>query len=168
MDTSKINTYYFQVTDLWKRLCEEHFELFNLTCDEYACLLESNIDELDAKISEKDLVIKTIGRLEGLRQEIIRDLNKSGCIDMKIDSVRDLLSIMTKTEPERKGKYLERFNLLLVDLIGKIQQQNKRNQAFINKALKSLREIREEVTGEKSYQTYTSKGSAQTSSTRKE
>ncbi len=159
---------YFRVTDIWKRLCEEHYTLFNLTCDEYVCLLDSDIEKLEAKVVEKEEIIKTIARLEELRQEVIRDLNQKLPAGKTLENVRDLLDIMMSHPAEAQGRHLNKFNALLIDLIEKIQQQNKRNQAFINKALKSLREIREEVTGEKSYATYTAKGSSQTTSARKD
>ena len=72
---------------------------------------------------------------------------------------------MNQYPVELKEKHLFRFNALLIDLIEKIQNQNKRNQLFINKALHSLKEIRQDVLGKKSYSTYTSRGSAVSSST---
>jgi flagellar biosynthesis/type III secretory pathway chaperone len=162
------DTVYFRVTDIWKRLCEEHYTLFNLTCDEYVCLLDSDIENLEAKVAEKEEVIKTIGRLENLRQEVIKELNAALPQGQSLDSVRALLALMIAHPAEAQGRHLDKFNALLIDLIEKIQQQNKRNQAFINKALRSLKDIREEVTGEKSYATYTAKGSAQTTSARKD
>ena len=50
--------FYFEVTDLWKRLCEEHVDLFNLTCDEYSLLLSSQLEELEEKLIEKNNTIK--------------------------------------------------------------------------------------------------------------
>jgi hypothetical protein len=152
---------YFQTTDVWKRLCEEHMELFNITMDEYTLLLNSEIEQLEYKIREKEAVIATIKGLEKVRQEIIVELDKF--FDEKIDSVSKLLEVMTKFEVEKKEKHLFRFNALLIDMIEKIQAQNKKNQLFINKALRSLKDIRMEALGEKNYQTYTSKGSTKSS-----
>jgi hypothetical protein len=49
----KLATLYFEVTNLWKEFCEEHNELFNLTCDEYSLLMQSNLELLDDKLIEK-------------------------------------------------------------------------------------------------------------------
>lgn len=147
---------YFQTTDVWKRMCEEHMELFNITCDEYTLLLNSEIDQLEAKIKEKEETISRIKALEDIRQDIISELAKIK--NTEISSVSTLLEVMTAYEVEKKEKHLFRFNALLIDMIEKIQNQNKKNQLFINKALRSLKEIRMEAMGEKNYQTYTAKG----------
>lgn len=147
---------YFQTTDIWKRMCEEHMDLFNITCDEYTLLLNSEIEQLEVKVKEKEQVIQRIKDIEDIRQDLIKELSKIRGAD--IDSVSKLLEIMTAYEVEKKEKHLFRFNALLIDMIEKIQAQNKKNQLFINKALRSLKEIRMEAMGEKSYQTYTAKG----------
>lgn len=155
---------YFKVTDLWKRLCEEHNDLFNITCDEYSLLLKSELDLLEDKLVEKNQTIARIGDLENIRREIIAELNAL-YPEREIDSVSKLLDLMKAYEVEKNQKHLFRFNALLIDIIEKIQAQNKRNQLFINKALLSLKQIRIEATGKKNYSTYTSKGSAISSST---
>lgn len=159
----KLAILYFEVTDLWKRLCEEHNELFNVTCDEYSLLLRSELALLEEKLTEKNMIIQRISALETVRRELIKDLN-SILPDTEVDSVSKLLEIMQNYEVENKQKHLFRFNALLIDIIEKIQIQNKRNQLFINKALFSLKQIRLEATGKKNYSTYSSKGSTLTTS----
>ena len=61
-------------------------------------------------------------------------------------------------EDQNNTKHLYRFNELLIDVIEKIQEQNKKNQVFLNKAINNLREIREEAMGVKNYSTYNQKG----------
>ncbi len=160
----KLATLYFEVTMLWKQFCEEHNNLFNLTCDEYSLLLRSELEELEIKIFEKNECINRIGTLEMMRQDVIKDLNKL-YPDKKIDSVSKLLEVLSSYEVESNQKHLFRFNALLVDIIEKIQAQNKRNQLFINKALHSLQQIRLEATGKKNFSTYSAKGSTISSST---
>ena len=70
----KLEALYFQMTDLWKQFCEEHNELFNLTCDEYSLLLRSELELLEEKIEEKNKCIQKIGVLEMLRRELVADL----------------------------------------------------------------------------------------------
>tara|TARA_R110000868_G_scaffold100128_1_gene275358 strand:+ start:21666 stop:22169 length:504 start_codon:yes stop_codon:yes gene_type:complete len=152
--------HYFRVTDLWKKLCESHQRLLELTFDEYSLLLGSQIEELEEKLDEKNDLIAFIATLDHERKEAISDLNK----DLKarsqkaVSSVSDLITTMRDYEATKDQHHLKRFNALLIDIIEKIQQQNKKNQLFINKALMSLREIREEAVGKKSYSTYNSKG----------
>ncbi len=163
-ETDRMAVFYFEVTDLWKRLCEQHVDLFNLTCDEYSLLLSSELNELEEKLVEKNLTIKKINQLEKVRRDLISDLNNF-LPDQKIESVSSLLSLMNQYEVEKNEKHLFRFNALLIDLIEKIQAQNKRNQLFINKALHSLKEIRQDVLGKKSYSTYSANGSSVSTST---
>ena len=152
--------HYFRVTDLWKKLCESHQRLLELTFDEYSLLLGSQIDELEEKIQEKNELISVIGELDQERKEAISELNK----DLKrnnlstVNSVSELIACMKNFEEQREQRHLQRFNALLIDIIEKIQLQNKKNQLFINKALMSLREIREDALGKKNYSTYNSKG----------
>lgn len=160
----KLAILYFEVTDLWKRLCEEHNELFNITCDEYSLLLNSELSLLDDKLAEKNTIILKISALETIRRELIKELN-SLLPEKEVTSVSELLEVMRAYEVENQQKHLFRFNALLIDIIEKIQAQNKRNQLFINKALLSLKQIRIEATGKKNYSTYSAKGSALSSST---
>ena len=160
----KLAIIYFEVTGLWKKLCEEHNELFNITCEEYSLLLRSELSLLEEKLVEKNNIILRINALENIRRDLIKELNVL-FPDKEIDCVSALLEIMKIYEVERKLKHLFRFNALLIDIIEKIQIQNKRNQLFINKALFSLKQIRLEATGKKNFSTYSSKGSALSSST---
>lgn len=160
----KLAALYFEVTNLWKQFCEEHNELFNLTCDEYSLLLQSELESLEEKIAEKNECIQRIGALEMIRRDLITEVNNL-YPDRKIESVSELLEIMSQYEVESNQKHLFRFNALLIDIIEKIQAQNKRNQLFINKALHSLQQIRLEASGKKNFSTYTSKGSAVSKST---
>jgi flagellar biosynthesis/type III secretory pathway chaperone len=161
----KLAPLYFQMTDLWKQFCEEHNDLFNLTCDEYSLLLQSELELLEIKIQQKNECIKRIGTLELIRRELIQEVNAL-YPDRTIDSVSGLIEIMSQYEVENNQKHLFRFNALLLDIIEKIQQQNKRNQLFINKALLSLQQIRIEATGQKNFASYSSNGSAKTMSSR--
>lgn len=160
----KLASLYFQVTSLWKQLCEEHNDLFNLTCDEYSLLLQSELELLEEKIEEKNECIKRIGTLELVRRDLIKELNEL-YPGKNIDSVSTLLAVMSEYEVESNQKHLFRFNALLIDIIEKIQAQNKRNQLFINKALHSLQQIRLEASGKKNFSTYSARGSAVSTST---
>ena len=156
----KLELYYFRVTDLWRKLCEEHNLLLDQTCDEYALLLANKLEELEQKIESKQETVTRITNIEKLRAEVIEELNtflKENNIG-SVESVKELIELMSQFEKVNNQKHLFRFNALLIDIISKIQAQNKNNQLFINKALLNLRSIREEALGMKSYSTYTSTG----------
>jgi flagellar biosynthesis/type III secretory pathway chaperone len=149
---------YFQITDVWKRFCELHFDLFNLTCDEYAYLLQSNLEQIDKAISRKESIIKEITFSDTKRQELITQINQTLSSEEKIHKVKDLLSFGLTIENNLAQNHLSKYNHLLIDLIEKIQAQNKRNQLFLNKAIISLREIRQDASGNKNYNVYNGKG----------
>ena len=163
----KINFFYYQVTDIWKRFCEEHATLFNLTCDEYTHLLKTDMDKLEETINTKSKTIDRINILDNLRSEIIDEINtflqtnenvKKKYKFEKIKNVNELLSLMENVEQSLEEKYLSNFNNLLINIIEKIQAQNKKNHIFINKAIHSLNEMKGNVEGKKSYETYTKRG----------
>lgn len=149
---------YFQVTDLWKRLCEEHSTLLDYTCDEYSLLLASQVDELEEKVAEKEQVIARINQLDEIRQDLIRRVQDYSYND--INTVQDLVQFVQDLDIEKQQKHFFRFNALLVDIIEKIQAQNKKNQIFLNKAILSLREIKQDALGQKNYSTYNAKGAS--------
>ena len=166
-NSEKIKYFYYQVTDLWKRFCEEHATLFNLTCEEYSNLLKTDLEKLEKTIAEKDTIINRINALEKLRLELISEINSELLQNQelrnifnlkKIDTVSDLLELMNNYEKKLDEKYLNNFNSLLIDIIQKIQKQNKKNQIFINKAIISLKEIKGSVDGGKNFNTYTQEG----------
>ena len=156
-DKQKFQVIYFQITDLWQRFCEEHNNLFDMTCDEYSALLKNNIIEVEIITEKKQAIIEYISELDGIRSDIIKELDTI-IEDGEINSVSDLLNVMLQFEAEEKQKHLSSFNAFLIDIIEKIQKQNKKNQIFINKAMHSLSEIRNEIMGTKKCETYNSKG----------
>lgn len=156
MEEKELASFYYQTTDLWRRFCEEHSELFDHTCDEYTLLLSNDIDALENMLDQKREVIEKIAVLEEVRRDIIDEINKKTSIDIK--SISELIDMMENVEGEKSGRHLKRFNDLLVNIIEKIQIQNKKNQIFLNKAISSLKEIREDALGVQNFPTYDSKG----------
>ena len=55
---------------------------------------------------------------------------------------------------------IEKLNLVLLDIVNKIQEQNKKNQVFLNRALLSLKELKDSFGGRTNYETYSSTGLA--------
>jgi transcriptional regulator of NAD metabolism len=155
-----LENYYFQIADIWKAFCEKHNELLELTGLEYSHMLSSEIEKLEDSVKEKQVIIEDIGELDKQRQALITEINKTLEASEKIQNASDLLRLMQNLEIEKEQKHLFRFNALLIDIIGKIQAQNKKNQLFLNKAIRSLKEIRLEATGSTSLELYNSKGNS--------
>ena len=160
MESTNKSILYFQITDVWKRHCELHSELFDLTCDEYSLLLKSDLDNLEKKIEEKNYILSVIRDNEIIRDEVVAKI-KTSSNKKEVTNIKDVISFFSDFEPEMKDKHLYRFNELLIDIIGKIQDQNKKNQIFINKAINSLRAIREDATGKQTVNTFNSQGKTQ-------
>ena len=150
-------SYYFQATDIWKRLCDEHEALLACTLDEYALLLGSELEKIEEKIAQKDVIVRNIRRLDGLRRDLVDRINR-GMTEGRIGDAKGLLVSMQRYESTRSIRPLSKYHSQLKGIIGKIQDQNKKNRLFINKAALALREMREEVTGTRGYPTYDARG----------
>lgn len=149
---------YFETVALWKNLCELHRELYEATCDEYQLLLESRIEELGPVIENKQKIISVISVEEERRKRLIEEFALS--TNLEIKSISDLLSCVEPFEIVENRRHLFRFNKLLIDIIEKIQEQNKKNKLFINKAFTALDELKLKNFGRKNYSTYNAKGVA--------
>ena len=153
----KTDFFYFKITDLWKKLCEQHASLLDYTFDEYSFLLGSDVEKLEETVKDKIVIVKKIEGLDKLRRGLIDEINRE-FPNSKIKNIKDLLLMMKQHNFEKNYNHLSKFNALLEDIIKKIQTQNKKNQLFINRALVSLKGIREESLGEKNYSVYNAKG----------
>lgn len=143
---------------VWEGFCRLHKELFDLTCDEYLTLLASDIEKLEGMLPLKEEIIAKISELETERSELISKINDSKLFDMKITRSSDLLSAFSQLESQSEIPALKNLNGLLVDIVHKLQEQNKKNQMFLNKAMLSLRDIRQGFSGKKTYTTYGADG----------
>ena len=155
--------HYERAIELWQKFCRLHTSLYEHTCEEYNLLLSSDIDSLDPLLKSKQQIIEDIHACELDRRNLIQEMKASGS---NIENVGDLIIFFTKHEENKDQKYLQKFNALLIEIIEKIQEQNKKNQVFLNKAIFSLREVRTSFQGKKSYSTYNSQGATTRSVTR--
>ena len=156
LDEKKL--YYSQVIQVWERFCQLHKELYDLTCDEYLTLLESDINKLETMLPIKDEILSKIGELEKDRAELISRLNTNDLFPHKISRAGELIAAFNEIDQGSAIPALKNLNHLLIDIINKIQDQNKKNQQFLNKAMLSLKEIKQSFTGKKSYTTYGADG----------
>ena len=150
--------YFQQVVAVWEGFCVLHKELYDLTCDEYLTLLASDIDKLETMLPVKDEIISKIGELEKERGQLIEQLNETGLFAIKIQKAGDLLNAFAEIDQKSAIPALKNLNSLLIDIVTKIQEQNKKNQQFLNKAMLSLREVKQGFSGKKNYTTYGADG----------
>lgn len=156
LDEKKL--YYQNVLSVWEGFCHLHTELYDLTCEEYLTLLASDVDKLEEMLPLKEEIIGKISILENERADLIEKINNSKIFSNRITKSGDLIHIFSEIENNNSLPALKNMNALLIDIIQKIQEQNKKNQIFLNRAMLSLREIKQGFTGKKSYTTYGADG----------
>lgn len=160
MDTSSQARllYYQQAVTVWEGFCQLHKELYDLTCDEYVTLLASDIDKLETMLPMKEDIIARINELEKNRSHLILKINESNLFGSEITRAGELLEAFADIDHKSGIPALRNLNGLLIDIITKIQEQNKKNQVFLNKAMYSIRELKNGFSGKKTYTTYGADG----------
>ncbi len=156
LDEKKL--YYHSVVSVWEGFCHLHKELYDLTCDEYLTLLSSDVDKLEDALPLKEEIIRKISALEYERKDLIESINTSKIFTKNILKSSDLLIVFSEIDQSSAMPALKNLNALLIDIVQKIQEQNKKNQMFLNRAMLSLREIKQGFTGKKTYSTYGADG----------
>lgn len=156
LDEKKL--YYQRTLAVWEGFCQLHKELYDLTCEEYLTLLESDIDKLEGMLPLKEEIISKINELEKERAELIDTLNKTAIFSTDIRRAGELLGAFADLDSAGPIPALKNLNSLLIDIIQKIQEQNKKNQQFLNKAMISINEIKRNFSGKKQYTTYGADG----------
>jgi len=160
----EVKLYYHQVLTTWEGFCLLHRELYDLTCDEYLTLLASDIEKLEEMLPLKEEIIKNISELERERTLLIDTINGTKLFDHKIKKSSELLECFAEEDQANSMPALKNLNSLLIDIIEKIQAQNKKNQIFLNKAMISLRDVKQGFGSKsKSYTTYGADGMARAS-----
>lgn len=149
---------YQEILSLWKEFCNSHTKLYELTCEEYMHLLSSDMDKLEETIDFKQDLIEHINRLDDTRQTLMQDVASINGKGESINSVSRLLQVMQTDKDKSFSIQLDKYNKLLLDIVEKIQDQNKTNQLFLNKAILSLQELKDSFNGNKSFKTYNDKG----------
>lgn len=149
---------------LWHDFCEKHTELYELTCDEYMHLLASDIDSLEDTLSSKSEALKYINSLETHRNELTSEIAEIWAIE-KPKKLADFLTVLKEKNEASIAEEIEKMNMILLDIIEKIQAQNKKNQVFLNKAIMSLNELKQSFNGKSNYKTYSPSGMTRSSTT---
>lgn len=154
-----------RLVDTWRSFCELHTNLYEFTCDEYMHLLASEIDELDETVTKKTALLKDINLLDGTRSEITNEIMAYYKLENEPKKLKVLIQTLRDNGEAETAKQVESMNLILLDIVEKIQEQNKKNQVFLNKAIHSLQDLRESFAGKAKFKTYSSSGSTRSNST---
>lgn len=120
-------------------------------------LLASEIDELENDVDNKNLTIQKINGLE-LERNLVGQEIAQYYQQAKTERLSELLEILKAQNHEKVAIEIEKLNLVLLDIVDKIQDQNKKNQVFLNKAILSLRELKSSFNGKTTYNTYSASG----------
>lgn len=152
---AKIEFYQKTIT-IWNNLCELHKDLLEATSQEYIYLLGSNVDEIENSIKQKELIINKINDFDKKRNDHLEEINTTFNTDIK--NFFELNEFFKDIDIEKSDGHLNKFNLLLKELIINIQDQNKTNQIFINKAIINLDKIKNAGTSNKNYTLYNKNG----------
>ncbi len=160
MNQDQAKIIYQQLIELWKQFCERHSDLFNLAVDEYQCLLASDMDQLNVILDQKNELLHEISNIENERQRILNKVQE--LTQVKMDKIYDLITYLENEYG--LSHHLERYNETLIEIIEKIQMQNKKNQLFLNKALLNISQLKKEFAlSKKSVETYNRQGEKVTS-----
>ncbi len=154
--------YYHQVLSIWEGFCSLHSQLFDIACDEYLALLASDIDKLEELLPFKEETIAKISELDFERNKLVETINSTTLIDSPLNKASELINFFHDIEAKSGVSALKNLNSLLIDIIEKIQLQNKTNQVFLNKAMISLRDLKRGFKGQKVYSTYGADGLTKT------
>lgn len=152
-----LNLQFQEIINLWKEFCSLHTELYEQTCEEYKYMISSDIELLEKTVDEKKLLIESINELDLQRQLLLAQINDS-IKDNEINKASDLISYMKKNELTNFSEQLDGYNSLLISIVEKIQDQNKTNQIFLNRAIISLQELKQNFQGKKTFKTYNFRG----------
>lgn len=146
-DGDGLGRLHAQAADVWRRLLDEHESLLAMTVEEYGRLLGNEMERLEETVREKEAAIGRIGRLEGERRRLIDRVNDE-LAGPRVINARGLLFAMRDREARvGRDRRIETLNAGLVGVIGRIRAQNRKNLAFIDRASRSLRELKEDIVG---------------------
>jgi len=159
---TKFRLRYQLTIDIWEKFCILHKELFDLTCQEYLTLLEGEIETLEKITPQKEILISEINQLEKSRGILIQEINEEASSENKIAKASELITYFFSIESEKDIFALRNLNNLLIDIIQRLQEQNKKNQLFLNKAIISIKDLKDSFRGKKVYTTYGSDGLTKT------
>ncbi len=158
----EVQLLYLEFTDLWKSLCDVHNQLYQFTCEEYLALLNSNIDRVHTLLENKELVMKSIDELEGERLALVHRVADHAQLSLThFAKFKEVYAFFKEQINLTDYNPLLKYHTLMIDLIEKTQEQNKKNRIFLNKALHSIQELRNDLNGNTKVNNYSRTGEKQ-------
>ena len=164
MKDQALKIYHSRALEIWEQFCRLHHDLYELTCDEYQALLSGEIDQLEELIRRKQVIVDQVSEWESIRSQLIVEMNADQNLKLSINSASDLIVAVKSVEAQHAITALQNLNDLLIDVISRIQGQNKRNQLFLHRAMQSLNELKDGFNGKKQYTTYGANGMTRSAS----
>ncbi len=164
MKDQALAIYHSRAIEVWSQFCRLHHDLYELTCDEYQALLSGEIEQLEDLITRKQVIVEEVSQWENTRSLLIAEMNTNQILDVAINSASDLINILKPVEAKLAIAALQNLNDLLINVISRIQTQNKRNQLFLNRAMQSLSELKDGFSGKKHFTTYGANGMTRSAS----
>jgi len=153
---------YQELTLIWRELCVLHTHLFELTNQEYQYLLTSETDLLESNLIEKRNVVKMINDFDQRRQDCVERvfalINPDTDLSPTFSIINRILMQNLKLEASHQ---LEKYNDYLVDIIEKIQMQNRKNRQFLNRAMIMIDDLKKDFQSSKKILSYNKKGNLQ-------
>jgi len=151
--------YYHDFVNTWKILSELHLQLLDLTSKEYLHLLSNEFEQLESLIIQKELIINQINQIDLKKSQLILQIAlETGCSSEELNTFKSTKKLLYKIcnidEKNNPEEVLEKYNILLLEIISKIQIQNKKNRLYLNKALFQLTSLQSELIGKQKNSTY--------------
>lgn len=156
MRDEALRLYHLQAVEVWENFCRLHRDLYERTCDEYHALLSGEVEAIEELVARKEAVMSEITAWESRRASLIEEMNRGLPPTSRINNVRGLLGTLAGAEETIPA--LGNLNNLLIDIINRTQEQNRKNQQFLNRAMLSLKELKDGFAGKKQYTTYGADG----------
>lgn len=152
-ESFKLSLQVESLVKLWEEFCHLHQNLLDHTQEEYKALLENDLDLMNELVDKKVQLIETIKTRDAERVSLLRQLDSS------IEDINNLFDFLERNQLAPQAIAIGRYNSLLLDIVDQTQEQNKKNQFYLNRALRSLQDLRESFSGEKSLSIYGKNGS---------
>ncbi|MDH4467734.1 MAG: flagellar export chaperone FlgN [Bacteriovoracaceae bacterium] len=154
--------YYHELTLIWRELCILHTQLFEVTNQEYEFLLSGVTEQLESNLALKRNIIDQIQEYDLKRQESVKNVFKNFASEeenfLHYTKLNKLFSENLNLSADHQ---LEKYNFFLIDIIEKIQIQNRKNRQFLNRSLIMLEDLKKDFQNTGKVLSYNKKGNLQ-------
>jgi flagellar biosynthesis/type III secretory pathway chaperone len=154
--------YYHELTLLWRELCIHHTQLFETTNQEYQLLLAGETDQLESNLGSKKALIEKIQNYDLKRQTSVEDVFKYYSTNNNTSfHYSRLIELFNEKLNLNENNELDKYNIFLVEIIDKIQIQNRKNRQFLNRALIMMEDLKKDFKNTGKVLSYNKKGNLQ-------